>query len=411
MRKIDQVVGVPLCFFLSLWRMTFGRLAISRPVSSRAPQKILFIKLIEQGSTVLTYDTLHRAIQKVGAKNVYFWIFEENKPVLDLLEIIPPENVFSVRVKPLPFFFLDIFSSLIQIYRAHIDTVIDLEFYARAPAILSYFTGARIRVGCHRFTSEAPYRGDLMTHRVQYNAYIHTSRFFGMLLDAAYQNPNDTPLSKIPFSTAPMTLARFKPSESELSVLIKKLKAEHASIMEGPIVLLNANASDMIPLRKWEADRYIEVGKRVLRTWPKASVVFTGAPSERGPIDEIVKKFNSPRAISMAGKTTFRELLVLYSVSDVLVTNDSGPGHFSSMTDIYAITLFGPETPLLYSALGENKVSITAQLQCQPCVNVLNHRFSPCTNNRCMQEISVDKVYVEVERALRERERKLHATA
>jgi ADP-heptose:LPS heptosyltransferase len=33
---------------------------------------------------------------------------------------------------------------------------------------------------------------------------------------------------------------------------------------------------------------------------------------------------------------TLRDLLVLYTLADVLVTNDSGPGHFSSLTPIRA---------------------------------------------------------------------------
>src|SRR5215472_16709710 len=36
-------------------------------------------------------------------------------------------------------------------------------------------TGAKSRVGFHTFFGDGPYRGDLMTHRVLYNAHLHTS--------------------------------------------------------------------------------------------------------------------------------------------------------------------------------------------------------------------------------------------
>ena len=42
---------------------------------------------------------------------------------------------------------------------------------------------------------------------------------------------------------------------------------------------------------------------------------------------------------------------MLYTLSELLITNDSGPAHFASMTPITVITLFGPETPLLFRAL------------------------------------------------------------
>ena len=87
----------------------------------------------------------------------------------------------------------------------------------------------------------------------------------------------------------------------------------------------------------------------------------------------------------LAGRTTLRELFAVYDACDVLLTNDSGPGHFSSLTDIHTIVLFGPETPALYGPLGRNAHVLYTGLACSPCVNALNHRFSPCQNNVCMQ--------------------------
>ena len=43
-------------------------------------------------------------------------------------------------------------------------------------------------------------------------------------------------------------------------------------------------------------------------------------------------------------------LMVLYTMCEILVTNDSGPAHFASLTPINVVTLFGPETPDLFAA-------------------------------------------------------------
>ena len=95
----------------------------------------------------------------------------------------------------------------------------------------------------------------------------------------------------------------------------------------------------------------------------------------------------------MAGRTSLRELIVLYALSDLLVTNDSGPGHFASLTDLPTLVLFGPETPALFAPLGKATHVMSANLACSPCVNAMNHRFSPCDDNVCMQELSVAQVY------------------
>jgi ADP-heptose:LPS heptosyltransferase len=88
-----------------------------------------------------------------------------------------------------------------------------------------------------------------------------------------------------------------------------------------------------------------------------------------------------------------RELLTLYSMADVLVTNDSGPGHFASLTPVHAVVMFGPETPRLFGPLAASTTVIWKELACSPCVSVFNHRLSPCRNNVCMQLITVDEVF------------------
>ena len=74
MRLVDRWLGVPVCFLLSMWRRLFGRRA---PATSVPPRRLLFVKLAEQGSTVLAQAALQTAIDKVGAANVFFLLFAE----------------------------------------------------------------------------------------------------------------------------------------------------------------------------------------------------------------------------------------------------------------------------------------------------------------------------------------------
>ena len=100
---------------------------------------------------------------------------------------------------------------------------------------------------------------------------------------------------------------------------------------------------------------------------------------------------NLPVVINFAGHVHFEELPALYHVSDVMVTNDSGPGHFSAVTPLPTVVLYGPETPALYGSLGKS-IPIYAQLACSPCVSAANHRKTPCIDNQCLQVIQVSEV-------------------
>jgi ADP-heptose:LPS heptosyltransferase len=391
-RIIDIRIGRIICLILTLLRRmmdTFG----GGHGKDRPVRKILFIKLIEQGATVLAYSAIQRAIKMVGRENVYFCVFAENREVLDILDLLPPENVFSIHHKRFSHFLRDIFKLLIRVRRLGIDSTVDMEFFARASAILAFLTGARRRVGLHRFTGEGPYRGDLMTHRVHYNPYLHTAKAYHYMVEALTADPEDMPLVKMNVNLIAEEAPIFTPSAAETSRVKTMLEEGFGRMPEGPLVLLNPNASDMLPLRKWPEENFITLGEIILARHDDASIVITGAPSEAESAMDVCRRIGSDRVICLAGKTTLRELLVLYTLAHILVTNDSGPGHFASMTDIVNIVMYGPETPRLFGPIGGRGRVIYAELACSPCVNVFNHRFSPCRNNVCMQLISMDDVY------------------
>ena len=361
--KIDRLAGRPICALL-----TFARRIGALLTPRRAPspmRKILLIKMIEQGATVLAYRAIMRAIELVGRENVYFWVFEENRAILDLMDVIPPENILTIRAKKLTSFIGDVLRTLFRIRKLEIDATVDMEFFARAPAILAFLTGAPRRAGLHRFSSEGPYRGDLLTHRVQYNPYLHTAVAYYALVESLLADPEERPLLKRALSQVDISPPRFVPREDEIAAM-RALVGEHLS---DRLVLLNPNASDLLPLRKWPTERFIELGKRILENHPDVTLIITGAPSEQAAAEQVAREIAPSRVISVAGKTKLRELLVLYSIADILVTNDSGPGHFASMTPIDSIVLFGPETPALFGPTGADSHVLWAGLACSPCVH------------------------------------------
>lgn len=398
LRRVDAWVGVPMCAALTAWRRLVSPFV-------RAPEgpieRILFVKLAEQGSTVLAHAALERAVDRVGAENVWFLVFEENRPILDALDMVPRENVVPVRSSSLwrtPF---SILAALWRLRGLRLDAAIDLEFYARSTAILTYLSGAKRRVGLHAYAGDGPWRGDLMTHRLAYNPHLHTSQFFDLQVRALDEPPERFPV----FDTHPTPLTelprgRFTPGEEEVEevrAIVREAVGRDDAVR---LVLLNANCSDLLPLRKWGEARYVELARRLLAESPDLVVAFTGAPSETGAVAELVEEIASPRCVSLAGRTTLRQLLVLFGLAEVLVTNDSGPAHFASLTPIDVVTLFGPETPKLFGVVSERSHVFWAETACSPCVSAYNNRVLSCRDNVCMQRIGVDEVHAKVREVL-----------
>ena len=79
-----------------------------------------------------------------------------------------------------------------------------------------------------------------------------------------------------------------------------------------------------------------------------------------------------------------------------MVTNDSGPAHFASLLRLPTVILFGPETPRLYSPIGDTHKDMYSNFACSPCVSVYNGKKSPCRENRCLMAITPEAVFKEV---------------
>jgi ADP-heptose:LPS heptosyltransferase len=392
LQRTDRWVGGPVCAILTLFRRIFE--SGGRP-GPRQVRRILFVKFAEQGSTVLAYPAIRRAIEMVGRENVYFVVFEDNRFILDAMEIIPEGNVITIATKSLLGLATDAIRAVLRLRKIGIDAVVDMEFLTRFSAMLTFATGAKSRVGFHTSFGDGPYRGDLMTHRLLYNPHLHTSQMFEAMVEALTHDPALLPTFDFKPS-ADQPLARFRPSPAEVAEINTILQNENPGIGSAPLILLNPNASDLLPLRRWPPLRYVELARRLLERYPELFIVFTGGPTEAAPINQLADEVSSRRVITLAGKTTLRQVLVLYTRSAILVTNDSGPAHFASMTPIRVVALFGPETPALFAARSSNATALWAGIACSPCVNAYNNRQSVCRNNLCMQAITVEDVFREV---------------
>ncbi len=391
MRFVDRWLGTPFCFLLTVLAKLFGR---RRPLSPAPARRLLFVKLAEQGSTVLAQGALQAAIRRFGRDNVFFLLFAENRSILDLLDLVPPQNIIAIDARNLWRAVVSSLAAIRQLRRLGIDAAVDLEFFARSSAALCYLSGARWRAGYHSFGGEGPYRGNLMTHRLSFNPYLHTSQTFQVLVEALDQPAGNLPTFALEPPPVAASLVQFQPTGAELAevqgILGNQLGSENGPLR---LILLNANASDLMPLRRWDSSRYVELALKLLARYPDVSIVFTGAPAEAAAAEDLVRQVDSPRCLSMAGKTTLRQLLVLCCLAEVLVTNDSGPAHFAALTPVDVVVLFGPETPRLFAAVSPRTHPLWAGLVCSPCLNAFNNRNSPCTNNVCLQRLTVDHVF------------------
>ncbi|MEZ6020832.1 MAG: glycosyltransferase family 9 protein [Planctomycetota bacterium] len=277
--------------------------------------------------------------------------------------------------------------------RKNIDTVIDLELFSRFTALLTGSSGARNRVGFHAFHNEGLYRGDLLTHKVAYNPFQHIAKNFVALVHALQQDPEQVPLLKRVIADEEVQLARATVSVDQRALVLQAIARRVPAFRsaETRVILVNANSSDLLPQRRWPRAYFAEAIRALLAWDARILVLLTGSPGEAAEADDLARGIADPRCVSFAGAIAFEQLPHLYSVSECMLTNDSGPGHFAAITAMHTFVIFGPETPALYGSLGST-TPIYAGMACSPCVSAANHRRTPCRDNRCVQVITPSSV-------------------
>jgi len=394
---LDRRFGRPLTFLLTLARKI--RLRFSRPAPVQ-PRRVLFIGLSGTGTAILADPALKKARDRLGAE-VFFVLFRKNRSGLELLATVRPNRIRTIRENNVFLLVLDSLRFFFWARRQRIDTVIDLELFCRFTALLCGLCGATNRAGFYRYGSEGLYRGDLLTHRVTYNPHLHIAKNYVALVNSLLAPEVELPYSKQAVADEEIGLPVLGYHETELANM-HELVRRHFPAYERTrhrLVLVGPNSADPLPQRRWPPECYAELIQRILAADPDLLVLITGTAAEHSVASDVRNRVNHGRCVNIAGSVQPAQLPVLATVAALLVTSDCGTVHFTAITGLPTIVLYGPETPHLYGSLGKS-IPIAAGLACSPCLSAANHRTTLCRDNRCMQAISVDQVFAAVASAL-----------
>lgn len=405
-RWIDRWVGIPLCAAVS------GIDAVMRPFrpapNDQAPRAIVVILLSEMGSLVLAHEMFAQLKQRYPGAPLHALLFGKNREILDLMQVVDPANVHTVNDKSLGGLLSSLWTAIGELRRAKVDVAIDCELFSRISSLLSYASGARIRVGFHRHTQEGLYRGSHINRPVPYNPYHHISAQFLTLARAI--DSTAVPKSKLPANLALTGAAKPPPHVQLDPALVPGIQARLAqdfpAIAGKPLVLVYPGGG-ILPIRAWPLDSYTALCRGLVADGCAVAVI--GLKDDQALARQLVADVQaafpgSPTSsvIDLTGYTrSISELLALFHVARLLVTNDGGPGQFAALTPIWTLMLFGPETPGLYAPLTPQCHSFYSQWPCSPCLTAYNHRSSYCDgDNQCLKVIAPDTVLAKARECL-----------
>jgi heptosyltransferase II len=141
-------------------------------------------------------------------------------------------------------------------------------------------------------------------------------------------------------------------------------------------------------LKGWSSDNFSEVAAGLLARG--ASVVLTGSREDRGDVDAIRSRV--PAAVSLAGRTSPRELAAVIEKLDVLVSVDSGPAHLAAAVGTPLVVLWGPAILEQVQPLSTRSPVLLLRHPppCAPCYET--PLMKTCPRNICMESIAPGEV-------------------
>ena len=393
-RWIDRWVGIPLCAVVSGVDVVMRLFKTPTDKNGAAtPRAIVIILLSEMGSLVLAHDMFARLKTRYPDAELHALLFGKNREILDLMQVIEPGNVHAVDDRSLFQLLSSLWRCIKELRGLKVDIAIDCELFSRISSLLSYASGASVRVGFHRHTQEGLYRGSHINKPVPYNPYQHISAQFLTLARAI--DSTAVPTSKLQVML-PTQAPPHVQLDGQLTLDIQnRLATDFPAIAGKPLVLVYPGGG-ILPIRAWPLEAYTALCNGLVQDGCAVAVI--GLKDDQALAQGLVANVKNTHAdspvIDLTGYTrSIAELLALFHVAKLLVTNDGGPGQFAALTPIWTIMLFGPETPALYAPLTPKCYSFYSQWPCSPCLTAYNHRSSFCDgDNQCLKVIAPDAV-------------------
>lgn len=397
-RWIDRWIGQLLCAVLSVWAwfMAVGRAPVKL---ASAPRHILVILLSEMGSVVLAGPLFAALRQRFPEAALHVLQLKKNQEVATLLGLAQAQNLHALDDSSGWGLLRDIWQVSLSLRRLPLDAVIDCELFSRVSSLLSYLSGAPLRVGFTAHTQEGLYRGSYINRAIPYNPYQHISQQFLALADALESDSmprhKAAPICPLPLET--QLGVRF--DGAELQAYRSQMLTDHPALLGRKIILIYAGGG-LLPERAWPATHYAQVARGLCQAGHAVGLI--GLRDDAQLARALRAQIDSQFCVDLTGYTrSIRDLLMLFHAADLLLTNDGGPGHFASLTPIHSMVFFGPETGRLYGPLGPRSQVLESGIACAPCLSAYNHRQTFCDgDNQCLQRIRPEPVLAKALAAL-----------
>jgi heptosyltransferase-2 len=242
-------------------------------------------------------------------------------------------------------------------------------------ALAVFLAGIPIRIGYTR----------------QGRGFLLTDKLYPPKLSAAKFKPS----SMVDYYLAISSLLGADTTDGSPELLIdpqdeKKLQFKFPEIAksDGPVVVIVPGGA-FGQSKCWLSERFAQTADWLVSNYNATVVVSVSPdPAEKQIAKEICDSSRF-ELINLAERpVSLGELKSLFSIADLVISNDTGPRHIAIALRRKVISLFGPNAPAWTETGYKNEIQIIGNAPCAPCAKPICKK----SEHLCMQAITVEMV-------------------
>ncbi len=152
------------------------------------------------------------------------------------------------------------------------------------------------------------------------------------------------------------------------------------------------------PTKQWLPEGFAQTARMLWERHAVYSILLGGKKEEA--LAEEIRSMGGEGVINSAGALSLLDSAPLIKKSQVLVSNDSAPGHVAAAVGKSVVSIFGPTSPEHgLGPYGTGHTVVQRDLYCRPC-GAHGGKRCPEGHFRCMREIQAGTVLQAVEKYL-----------
>ena len=151
------------------------------------------------------------------------------------------------------------------------------------------------------------------------------------------------------------------------------------------------------PSKCWPSDRFAQVADRLIEKYDAGIIVSVSPHEQEKKIAKQICSISKHKLINLSRiPIDLAELKALFSMADLVISNDTGPRHIAIAFGRKIVTLFGPNDPAWTETDYQNEIKIIGDADCAPCAKPICNQ----SRHKCMEAITVDMVCQAADRLL-----------